>query len=296
MTTTGAGTVGAEHLKFQDYIIDNVCRYYFELLPIMKDRPNVLPWFTNHGQEKSDSSSDESDDEEESVFNSDVDSEPEIIITKVNKTKKKSKDNTYKKSFASTLENFNSIETVDDLMSLSSQSQKQTSKNDTTTRVSKDSTSRNSSKDKTKRNSSSSSKDRRKYPSDSISPVQAKELKKNMFKERNNQINVKKRRGKAALSATAPDTNERDFFIEQRSIKMKFDLEVHNDLKVQHHEKMKLEKLKYEMQEKEMNMRLENEKSKKILSKVEIFKARMEFKKQDPNISDEFLDQHFPLT
>jgi hypothetical protein len=296
MTTTGAGTVGAEHEKFQDYIIDNVCRYYFELLPIMKDRPNVLPWFTNHGQEKSDTSSDESEDDEESVFNSDVDSEPEVMITKVNRTKKKSKDNTYKKSFASTLEHFNSIEAVDDSISLSSQSQKQASRNDTTTRVSKDSTSRNSSKETSKRSSSSSSKDRRKYPSDSISPIQAKELKKNLFKERNNQINVKKRRGKAALSATAPDTNEREFFIEQRSIKMKFDLEVHNDLKVQHDEKMKLEKLKYEMQEKEMNMRLENEKNKKILSKVEIFKARMEFKKQEPNISDEFLDLHFPLT
>jgi hypothetical protein len=49
------------------------------------------------------------------------------------------------------------------------------------------------------------------------------------------------------------------------------------------------------LQKLEMNIRMDNEKSKKTLSNIEIFKARLEFKKQDPNIDDEFLDKYFAL-
>ena len=47
MNMTGNGLEGLEHINFQDYIVKNICRYYFMLDPVLKDRPNVTPWFTN---------------------------------------------------------------------------------------------------------------------------------------------------------------------------------------------------------------------------------------------------------
>ena len=47
MNMTGNGLEGLEHINFQDYIVKNICRYYFMLDPVLKNRPNVTPWFTN---------------------------------------------------------------------------------------------------------------------------------------------------------------------------------------------------------------------------------------------------------
>jgi hypothetical protein len=53
MEGTGRGTKGVEHANFQNYVVTNVCRYYFELLPVLKDRPNMKPWYTNHSKKMS---------------------------------------------------------------------------------------------------------------------------------------------------------------------------------------------------------------------------------------------------
>jgi hypothetical protein len=130
--------------------------------------------------------------------------------------------------------------------------------------------------------------------SDKLSPLQAKELKKNVFLSRSRQINPKKRRGKTPDTIGIED-EDKEFMVEQRKLKMKFDLDRHNDLKKQHIDLMRIEKEKLDLQKLEMNIRMDNEKSKKTLSNIEIFKARLEFKKQDPNIDDEFLDKYFAL-
>jgi hypothetical protein len=303
MIGTGAGTVGLEHDKFQDYIVDDVCRYYFELLPLMKDRPNVMPWFTNHGTEKDESTSEElSSDEEESIVelednsssNNTKEDDVEIEVTKVTNDSSGSGASTRRSSYDSTLDLFHSNNsTHDENDSSSDNSVMKTSKNSRGNKSVNNSTiaNKNGSKKAVSINSSASSTTKGKNKK--LSPLNAKQLKKNLFKERNNQINNKKRRGKTNIT---PENDEHEFFVEQRNIKMKFELEKHNDLKIQHDEKMELEKKKYKMHEQEMSIRLDNEKNKRILSKVEIFKARLEFKKQDPTISDEFLDLHFPLT
>jgi hypothetical protein len=51
MEGTGRGTKGVEHANFQNYVVTNVCRYYFELLPVLKDRPNMKPWYINHSKQ-----------------------------------------------------------------------------------------------------------------------------------------------------------------------------------------------------------------------------------------------------
>ena len=48
----GSGFEGLELSTFQDWVVKNVCRYYFELDPILKDRPNVTPWYTNEQEDE----------------------------------------------------------------------------------------------------------------------------------------------------------------------------------------------------------------------------------------------------
>ena len=43
MNRTGNGLEGLQYTSFQEYIVKNVCRYYFEFDPILKDQPNVAP-------------------------------------------------------------------------------------------------------------------------------------------------------------------------------------------------------------------------------------------------------------
>jgi hypothetical protein len=58
---------------------------------------------------------------------------------------------------------------------------------------------------------------------------------------------------------------------------------------------MAIEKKHLEMKTEEMKLRIVDTKHKLILKRVEIFKARLAFKQQVLNISEEFLDVHFPL-
>jgi Cu2+-containing amine oxidase len=139
--------------------------------------------------------------------------------------------------------------------------------------------------------STSTSKDNN---SDKLSPLQAKELKRNVLMSKDRQINVKKRRGKATTKIRLEE-GDKEFMIEQRKLKMKFDLDCHNDLKKQHMDMMNIKKQKLDLQKLEMNICMDNEKSKKTFSNIEIFKARLEFKQQDPTINNKFLDQYFSL-
>lgn len=53
MNATGIGLKGLKHASFQEYIVKDICKHYFELDPILKDRPNVTPWSTNGGSDDS---------------------------------------------------------------------------------------------------------------------------------------------------------------------------------------------------------------------------------------------------
>jgi hypothetical protein len=263
MEGSGRGLTGITHLNYQQHIIDDICRYYFELLPVLKDRPNVIPWYTNHSVDKTvergrcDSSNESlvDDDDDCIEVNNDVD------IT-VNET--------------STTNNCAVI------------TQEVSTATCTSTSSSNEILTPRSNRSNQRATSAS-------LPSDKLSPLQAKELQKNIYLSRDRQINSRKKKPKLTLGV-GTEEDERSFIVEQRNIKMKFELERHNDLKEQHNDMMHIEKKKLEMQKQEMTIRLDNEKNKKILSKVEIFKARLEFKKADPTISEEFLDLHFPLS
>jgi hypothetical protein len=59
---TGAGLEGIAFNKFQDYVYTKICKYYEQLDPVMKNRPNVYPVYTN--------SSDVEDEEDSIVMSS----------------------------------------------------------------------------------------------------------------------------------------------------------------------------------------------------------------------------------
>jgi hypothetical protein len=90
---TGAGLHGTEYVNFQDYIVKHVCRYYYELEPVLGDRPNVTPWYTNEDSDEDESKSDKNDngnnesnfDDEESLISStEVEIQDEQVMSLIN--------------------------------------------------------------------------------------------------------------------------------------------------------------------------------------------------------------------
>lgn len=52
LNNTGNGLTGLEHTTFKEYIIRDVCKYYYKLDPVLKNRPNVYPHYTNEDEER----------------------------------------------------------------------------------------------------------------------------------------------------------------------------------------------------------------------------------------------------
>jgi hypothetical protein len=278
MANTGAGLEGLEYERFQDYIVHKVCRYYFELLPILQDRPNVTLWYTNYDDDSSTKSVSMrmgriSSSRDINLSSSDGDSELGIEEVTVVHVKKGHKDVEDKDA--------NAISTE----CSSSSSDTVMNKSSTDTDNSKDLDNNANKRKKTTMKSKENTK---------LSPIMAKQFKKNLFKDKTRQINAKKKRNKNKVDDES-DEEEHEYMVEQRKIKMKFELEKYNQSKVEHSEKMEIEKKRLEMETKEMKLRIADTKNKLILNRVEIFKARLAFKEKDPTISEEFLDIHFPL-
>jgi hypothetical protein len=71
MNSSGTGLTGTDKSTYQEYMVDNVCKYYFDLLPVLGNRPNIQPHFTNEGEpseEVNDSGDDDLEDDSESLF------------------------------------------------------------------------------------------------------------------------------------------------------------------------------------------------------------------------------------
>ena len=64
---SGGGLEGLDESSFQQYIVNNVCKYFYELDDLMKDRPNVKPWFTNEHKLIEVEDSDDDDDSDDSI-------------------------------------------------------------------------------------------------------------------------------------------------------------------------------------------------------------------------------------
>jgi hypothetical protein len=44
---SGGGLDTLQQNSFKEFITNNICKYYYEIDSVLKDRPNVRPWYTN---------------------------------------------------------------------------------------------------------------------------------------------------------------------------------------------------------------------------------------------------------
>jgi hypothetical protein len=337
--TSGNGVDQSEMANFHEHIKKNVCKYYFVLEPVLKDRPNMTPAWTNHSTDRksrSHSSSGSDDESEATSYGgnncnaSDNSSFCEVVQqsgarrgTVVNSNNKRTSDNF--KSVELMLENddinrdcsyaarSNDVSVINDESNISSLSNEKiynTNDEDSSNLKGK----RSGRRGRKKHKSASSS------TATSISPVRAKNIQINLYKDKQKQIFSGTNKNKRSnWNTTQSDHN--DYFENCRNTKLLFEKEKYDYLKQVDKKKIEIEEKRLEIEAstsmlKQEQIRLESkrleidnelsiskkeqivmqtnlEKSKLLLNNVEIYKARLAIKKEDPTVTDEFLDKHF---
>ena len=287
MSQSGGGLEGFDRSNFHEYITRDVCKYYFILDGVLKDRPNVKAWFTNEDEWNEEDTDDDSDDEdmnhEEDEFNLDDDSSME------------SSNQLVVEEYESNLNlNTNTISThtPNSRVSLLSDDNNSSS---STMRTSDDCSSLARSLSKRKRTIAPVNK------TNLLSPMEAKICQKKRTRKRNKTI-AKKKESISSTAFSTMDQDERELTIETRDVKMSFEREKHKDLRSIEAEKLGLEKERLQLEKDNMIMKKEQlmaqreqimaqtnlEKSRIVLLKMDMFKSRQAIKKDYPDVTDHF--------
>ena len=303
INNTGNGVHGFEKDNtFQEYIIRNVCKYYFELDPVLRDRPNVYPHYTNEDEKvkkynghiptpKEKATIFLTSDDDDSIENNDI----ELFA---NDTTDDDDDDDECVEYTTEKER-NSINT--NLLSNSKLSV-------STINTEKNNDISISSPSSLENNFSSSSNTDDTNPkrqcvrnSDKLTPLQAKKNQKLMKKKKKKSIASRINVDLKKSLGTRFDDDDRELLKNNRKEKMDFEMERHNDLKNIESEKLKLEKERLNMERDNMRMKQSYitaqtnlEKNKIILLKMEMFKERQRIKKENSTITEEDLDNLFP--
>jgi hypothetical protein len=134
-----------------------------------------------------------------------------------------------------------------------------------------------------------------------ITPIEAKQIQKGLLKSHKRQIHEKKKKDKLS-GLTDEEVNDKNFLTECRKSKLLFEKERHSDIKKIEATKISIQKERLTM-EKESKMlvnsqimaqtKLDNQKA--MLVKLEMYKEHLALKNSNPDISDKFLDKHFPI-
>ena len=268
MNNTGDGLEGIEFANFQDYIVNNICKYYFALDPVLKDRPNVRPWVTNETIDILDDDDNTSSSDDESV------------TSQKSTTSDKERDKlneTLLEQMVSTTNGHDEYNTNDSYCSSTTISTNPNSSTPST--MSSDSSNKNTTR-RAKRVQSKVTKEK-------LSPMEAKNLQKNVIKKKRKSI-VKK--GKLSKM-----TNEdEELIVERRNVKIMFEKEKYNYMKTIESEKLKIDKERLKMEMDAMLIKQQQEKSRLVLLRLEMFKERQAIKKEYPEVTEEFLEANFP--
>ena len=98
------------------------------------------------------------------------------------------------------------------------------------------------------------------------------------------------------------DDEDRDMIIETREKKMIFEKEKHQDMKVWEEKKIHIEVERLGMEKDTMKLKYDTmktqnslEKSRIVLLRLEMYKERELIKKNNPDVTDEYLDKMFPF-
>ena len=302
MGQTGGGMDGPELITYQEWVTKNVCKYYFELDEVLKDRPNVSPWFTNEPVLDSVTIYSDEDDNNTSL---------EMSI----------KDNTIESVFEDTndIDKNNDIEESDDfpleydcMSSVNSNNIDKSNPNPIV--LSNSSEDFNSFTIDTGEATSSSSDDYSSRPlllsakkrkvrtppkNTKMSPIEAKGIQRKLVKKKKS---IARRNGsKISSNMLGMDNEDRQLLKETAFAKINQENQRYLRLEKLESEKLRIENERLEMDKTAMVMKSEQvsvqtclEKSRVVLLKLEIFKAREEIKKQLPHVTEEYLNTHFP--
>ena len=303
INNTGNGIHGFEKDNtFQEYIVRDICKYYFELDPVLRDRPNVYPHYTNEDEkvkkynghipsnkEKSTIFLTSSDDDsigngdDESIGTDDTDDgEDDTCVQYAGTESNKTHTNLFtnsKLSISTTNTDINND------ISISSPS-------------SSDNLLSSSSSSRTVSNNPKRQCVRRK---NKMTPLEAKKNHKLMKKKKKKSIASKMNIDLKKSIGTRFTDDDRDLLKKSRKEKFDFEMERHNDLKNIESEKLKLEKERLNMERDNMRMKQNYitaqtnlEKNKIILLRMEMFKERQRIKKENPTITEDDLNELFP--
>jgi hypothetical protein len=316
---TGAGLEGIAFNKFQDYVYANVCKYYEQLDPVMKDRPNVYPVYTN---------------------TSDVDDEDDSIVVSNHSNEEARDDCTINISNVAEipitvdLSSPNNVSMVENLDSNTASTPSKQSTHLNTTEVATTSNTNNtevisnlntssisditvcdtpSSCDKsnqTKSTKSTSTTSNGKN-GNKLSPIMAKNKLKSQLRDNKLQIHGESKNNNMNNAFRMTEEEDRAYMRECRKKKLDMEQKQHYDMLLETKEKRKLEQRRLEMDLKSNELKqeqmkiektnskirqqtdaivCEQEKNKLLLIKMKVFQQRKELEKENPDLNDNFWD------
>jgi hypothetical protein len=340
---TGAGLKDSEFPSFHAQVINNVCPWYEELHPILKDRPNVYPCFTNESGDEmygesvsSETESDESIDSSDDNLSCRISRNNKSVTIEESSQEctsstKQNKSSSNESSTSHT--NHNNIEMFDLCDSFDNEKNKTINDN-----ISNDKDSNNTinlttefdtvdddglnnklSEHCNKIKSGMKKNKERVKKKAKLTPSKAKELQQSLLRKKKRQIHTKSTKDTSSF-LNDHERKERQQIIECSKNKMILEEKRHKDLKEieekkiieenkreekrleLNKERLALESKSIELKNKKVEMELERdaiiqaqERKKLVLLNVEVFKARQDIKKNDPTVSDEFLNQILPM-
>jgi hypothetical protein len=328
MNTTGMGLEDWEVPSFKDMLRDTVCRWYYDLEEVLKDRPNVTPWFVNGMKDSDDEEN--YDDDESCGFETEESFRYESNIEKIQKD---SDVIDIRSDEGSTNINNSQVSTSSTSNKVSDTAGENARLSDTQSSSNNDSMNMSSVSNGSNIPStvsvSAKAKDCRSKVATSssatihqISPIKAKSIQRRLYQEKKKQINSRNKKSKT-IEWNDKQSTEHDFFVECRESKIKFEkekymyvqkvdkerlsieqerLRIEAEAAVIKKKQVSLDEERFKRENDESALKKEHikaqtdlEKSRIRLNNIEVYKARMLFKKENPDISDEFLDQYFKL-
>jgi hypothetical protein len=319
IVNTGSGLHGIAHSNYIDSVVDKHCRYYYILDPVLGQRPNVKPWFTNEDEDddldnynKESLEQDEYDNESDATLDGNlcIDVQKEIEeLTNMGKTTYTIIPSSPKKrsqvlNLSASEDSITLVEPYDtsEVPGSGSKSCINISNSDgSTTNTSSNSGGvQNECSTKAVIPIRSRNKVVKKKPK--LSPSAAMNMQKSLLRKKKMQINSRSDQSKMS-EVLSNEVKEREFLMQVRKSKLELERERHDDLKNIELKKIMMEEKRLKIDSDEGSLKREQimaqtllEKNKALLVKMEIFKTRQAIKKADPSITDEFLDKEFPYS
>jgi hypothetical protein len=278
MNQTGAGMDDGDLSTYQEWINNNVCKYYFELDSVLKDRPNVRPWFTNEKKIGPDMYEEDPKDNSHIDYSilddssSEVDNDIDCLTDNSGNKETSTSDETtdeYKEESECIFIQNTSISNPSNTITLTPVSQDNaTFSNNTTFNSSDEYSSPPLSIGKNKRKQTTNR--RRK-----LLPSEAKGIQRSLMKKKNKSVATKDLDG-ITNNLLTMDTKDREMIKEIES------------------EKLRIESERLELEKRAANAKQNQIDTQTLLLKLDVLKKRETLKAEFPNLTEEYLDKNFP--